>query len=139
MNLVVGILITSLYIQAIYGDPVTRNTQLHALWIETQIGGYSITFVENGGTPIPDDLTNQTAIPDPLPSISKTGLTFAGWRWGNSSTAVAVTPGDNQYMQTQQFISIFTGTTYNITYMLMGSGGTNSPYNPTCVMAQVVQ
>ena len=30
--------------QAIYGDPVTRNTQLHALWIETQIGGYSITF-----------------------------------------------------------------------------------------------
>ena len=31
----------------------------------------------------PDNLTYQTAIPDPLPSI-KAGFTFAGWRWGNT-------------------------------------------------------
>ena len=74
---------------------------------------------------INDDLTNQTAIPDPLPSISKAGFTFAGWRWGNSSTAVAVTPGEPIHADATIY-AIFTGTTYNITYML--DGGTNSPY-----------
>ena len=81
MNLVVGIIDDEFTSQALTSDPVTRNTLLRALWIETQIGGYSITFVANGGTPEPDNLTFQVAIPDPLPSISKAGFTFAGWRW----------------------------------------------------------
>ena len=77
MNLVVGIIDDEFTSQALTGDPITGNTILHALWIETQIGGYSITFVANGGTPEPDNLTYQTAIPDPLPSLVN-GFTFAG-------------------------------------------------------------
>ena len=101
--------------QALTGDPITGNTLLRALWIETQIGGYSITFVENGGTPIPNDLTSQTAIPDPLPSISKTGFTFVGWRWGNSSTAVAVDPGEPIYADATIY-AVFTKDGYTIVY-----------------------
>lgn len=111
--------------QVVAGDPITANTALYALWIGTQRGGYSITFVANGGTPIPDDLTNQTAIPDPLPSISKTGLTFDAWRWGNSSTAVAVVPGEPIYADATIYAK-WVADLYDITYNSNG-GSAVSP------------
>lgn len=111
--------------QALTGDPITANTALYALWIGTQRGGYSITFVANGGTPIPADLTNQTAIPDPLPSISKTGLTFDAWRWGNSSTAVAVVPGEPIYADATIYAK-WVDNLYDITYNSNG-GSAVSP------------
>ena len=40
--------------------------------------GYSITFEENGGTSV-TDLTEQTALPDPLPATTKANNVFAGW------------------------------------------------------------
>ena len=40
--------------------------------------GYSITFEEYGGTSV-TDLTEQTALPDPLPIPTKEGYTFVGW------------------------------------------------------------
>ena len=40
--------------------------------------GFSITFEENGGTSV-TDLTEQTALPDPLPTPTKEGYTFVGW------------------------------------------------------------
>ena len=39
---------------------------------------YSITFEENGGTSV-TDLTEQTALPDPLPTPTKSGYTFVAW------------------------------------------------------------
>ena len=39
---------------------------------------YSITFVENGGT-TQTDLTEQTALPNPLPTPTKIGYTFVNW------------------------------------------------------------
>ena len=101
--------------QALTSDPITGNTILHALWIETQIGGYSITFVANGGTPEPDNLTYQTAIPDPLPSISKAGFTFAGWRWGNTLQSVLVTPGELIYADATIY-AMFTKVGFTIVY-----------------------
>jgi len=101
--------------QALTGDPITGNIILHALWIETQIGGYSITFVANGGTPEPDNLTYQTAIPDPLPSISKAGFIFAGWRWGNTSESALVTPGELIYADATIY-AVFTKDGYTIVY-----------------------
>jgi len=111
--------------QALTGDSITSNTQLYALWIEAQIGGYSITFVANGGTPIPDNLTNQTAIPDPLPSLSRTGLTFDGWRWGNSSAAVAVVPGEPIYADATIYAKWIVNL-YNITYNSNGGSAVSS-------------
>ena len=40
--------------------------------------GFSITFEENGGT-TQTDLTEQTALPDPLPIPTKENHTFVGW------------------------------------------------------------
>ena len=38
--------------------------------------GYSITWVENGGTPEQTDLTNQNYLPSVLPALYKTGYVF---------------------------------------------------------------
>ena len=118
----------SLSAQALTDDPISANTILYAKWIETQIGGYSITFETNGGTPVPTNLTNQVAIPDPLPSISKSGFTFVGWKWGNTTNAGDVTPGEPIYADATIY-AVFTGANYNITYVL--NGGTNNPNNPS--------
>ena len=61
----------SLSAQALTDDPISANTILYAKWIETQIGGYSITFETNGGTPVPTNLTNQVAIPCSAPLTNR--------------------------------------------------------------------
>ena len=53
---------------------------------------YSITFVENGGT-TQTDLTEQTALPTPLPTPTKSGYTFVNWYYDSSFTQKA-TAGD---------------------------------------------
>ena len=40
--------------------------------------GYTITFEENGGTSV-TDLSEQTALPNPLPTPTKSGYTFVAW------------------------------------------------------------
>lgn len=63
-------------------------------WLEanaTQIQtGYSITYHSDGGTPTPGDLTGQTNLPSPLPTISKSGYTFDGWYLDSSFQTPAV-------------------------------------------------
>ncbi len=54
--------------------------------------GYSITFEENGGTTV-TDLTNQTALPNPLPIPTKENHTFLGWYYNSAFTQIA-NPGD---------------------------------------------
>ena len=50
--------------------------------------GYSITFEENGGTTV-TDLTEQTALPNPLPTPTKSGYTFLGWYYESNFTTQA--------------------------------------------------
>ena len=45
--------------------------------------GFSITFEENGGTSV-TDLSEQTVLPNPLPTPTKSGYTFAGWYYDAS-------------------------------------------------------
>ena len=53
------------------------------------MAGFSITFEENGGTSV-TDLTEQTALPDPLPTPTKANNVFAGWYLDSSFTQKAV-------------------------------------------------
>lgn len=46
---------------------------------EYLVEGYSVTYHANGGTPEPENLTGQTNLPSPLPTIAKDGHVFEGW------------------------------------------------------------
>lgn len=54
--------------------------------------GFSVTFEENGGSTV-TDLTEQTALPSPLPTTTKANHVFAGWYYDNLFTQKA-TAGD---------------------------------------------
>ena len=54
--------------------------------------GYSITFEENGGTSV-TDLSEQTALPNPLPTPTKENYIFHGWYYDSDFTNRAF-PGD---------------------------------------------
>lgn len=56
----------------------------------TDLTGYSITYHANGGLPIPQDLTEQTELPTPLPVVSKSGYRFMGWYTDSTFTTQAV-------------------------------------------------
>ena len=47
--------------------------------------GYTITFEENGGSTV-TDLTEQTALPTPLPIPTRPGYTFLGWYYDSDFT-----------------------------------------------------
>ena len=51
--------------------------------------GFSITFEENGGTTV-TDLTEQTNLPDPMPTPTKANNVFAGWYYDALFTQKAV-------------------------------------------------
>jgi uncharacterized repeat protein (TIGR02543 family) len=51
--------------------------------------GYTITFEENGGT-TQTDLTEQTNLPNPLPTPTKSGYTFRGWYYDSDFTSEAL-------------------------------------------------
>ncbi len=55
---------------------------------EEYIAGYSITFEENGGTE-QTDLSDVTALPDPLPIPTKAHHVFTGWYYDNLFTQKA--------------------------------------------------
>lgn len=77
----------------IYGGADATNTSCIS-WIQsnaTQIlPGYSITYHANGGTPEPTNLTEQTNLPSPLPTISKPNFSFDGWYTDSTFTTPAV-------------------------------------------------
>ena len=50
---------------------------------------YTITFVTNGGSEV-DPMTEQTALPNPLPETTRSHYTFAGWYTDEGCTQAAV-------------------------------------------------
>ena len=72
-------------IEAFTDDPLTSDVTLYAKWV---LNTYTIIFEENGGT-TQTDLTEQTALPDPLPTPTKSGYSFLGWYYDSDFTIEA--------------------------------------------------
>lgn len=61
---------------AVAGSTLTGDTILYAKWVNA----YKVTFISKlDGTTAPEALTNVTALPNPLPTISTSGYVFEGW------------------------------------------------------------
>ncbi len=56
-----------------------RDITLYAIWTKVTVSEYTITFDENGGSAV-SDITYTTNDTKTLPSTSKTGYTFQGWK-----------------------------------------------------------
>ena len=56
--------------------------------VVTNITGYKVTFVTNGGTSV-TDLTDIKSLPNPLPTTTKSGYTFNGWFYESNFTTQA--------------------------------------------------
>lgn len=55
--------------------------------------GHTITYNCNGGSPCPNDMTNQTELPGTLPVLTKNGSTFDGW-YKDANFTTAATAGE---------------------------------------------
>ena len=91
----------------VIGNAYTTNTQVRINSITVTLAGdftgysttcevatpdletYTITFVTNGGTTV-DQLSEQTALPNPLPETTRTHYNFAGWYTDEGCTQAAV-------------------------------------------------
>jgi uncharacterized repeat protein (TIGR02543 family) len=73
-------------------DVSSTHGGMNPSWEEFVPSGYSITFEENGGTSV-NDLIYQTALPNPLPTPTKSGYTFVNWYYDSAFTQKA-TAGD---------------------------------------------
>ncbi|MDE6584470.1 MAG: InlB B-repeat-containing protein, partial [Anaeroplasmataceae bacterium] len=69
--------------QAVAGSSLTANATLYAKWTKKDtpapVEKYSVTYVINGHGEQPSNLTDQTKLPDTLPTLSAEGWTFGGW------------------------------------------------------------
>lgn len=89
----------------------------------TEPSTFTVTYNTNGGTTI--DETSGTTLPDPLPTTTKTGYTFAGW-YTNSELTIAATAGAAITQNTILYAK-WTVNTYTISFDLKGgTDGTES-------------
>lgn len=100
----------------------------HAFYWEALPPSYSITFEENGGSTV-TDLTEQTALPSPLPTPTKSGYTFLGWYYDSSFTQKA-TAGDELTADVTLYAK-WELTTYTITYNTNGGSSVPQTSNAT--------
>jgi len=105
--------------QAYAGDELEDDVTLYAKWI---LNTYTITFEENGGTSV-TDLSEQTVLPNPLPTPTKSGYTFLGWYYDSSFTNTAVA-GDPLTSDVTLYAK-WELNTYTITYN--SNGGSSIP------------
>jgi uncharacterized repeat protein (TIGR02543 family) len=90
--------------------------------VSGSVSGFNITFEENGGSE-QTDLTEQTALPNPLPTTTKTGYTFVGWYYDSDFTTQAYA-GD----ELEDDVTLYAKwilNTYTITYN--SNGGSSVP------------
>ena len=88
--------------------------------------GYSVTYVENGHGATQTDLTGQTALPNPLPTLSESGWIFGGW-FTNEGLTVAAVAGASISANTTLYAKWTEDTSvtkYEVTYNLGGASGT---------------
>lgn len=71
-------------------ETYVKTDVAYTLTIEESVVRVSITFVENGGEPEITDLTEQTNLPNPLPTITKAGYNFGGWYTDENFQTLAV-------------------------------------------------
>lgn len=91
-------------------------------WEVVPPSGYSITFEENGGTSV-TDLSGQTALPNPLPTTTKSGYTFVNWYYDSAFTQIA-NPGDTIESNVTLYAK-WQLNTYTVTYN--SNGGSSIP------------
>ena len=106
------------------GDTLSGNVILYAKWI---LNTYSITFEENGGSTV-TDLTEQTNLPSPLPTTTKSGYTFNGWYYESNFTTQA--QASDTLSANVTLYAKWTLNTYTITFEENG-GSSVSPITET--------
>lgn len=75
-----------------YSSTSQANSQSTIQLYSVGPSGYTISYTCNGGTPCPSQATEQTVLPNPLPTVTQSGYTFAGW-YTDSNFGTAATPG----------------------------------------------
>lgn len=90
--------------------------------------GYSITYEENGGSTV-TDLTEQTALPSPLPTTTKSGYTFMGWYYDDDFTTQAY--AEDELEDDVTLYAKWILNTYTITYNTNGGSSVSQTSNAT--------
>ena len=88
--------------------------------------GYSVTYVENGHGANQTDLTGQTALPNPLPTLSESGWIFGGWFTDNGTFETAAVAGASLSANATLYAKWTEDpgvTKYSVTYALNGPSG----------------
>ncbi len=102
----------------------SKNSELGSIFrwedLAPTPSGYTITYEENGGT-TQTDLTEQTALPTPLPTTTKSGYTFKGWYYDSGFTNEAF--ADDPLTTDVTLYAKWELNTYTITYN--SNGGTS--------------
>ena len=68
----------------------TGDITIYALFTLSETG-YSLTWVENGGTPEQTDVTNQNYLPSVLPALYKATYIVKGW-YKDEALTIAAAP-----------------------------------------------
>lgn len=113
---------------------ITQATTLYAIWKYTL---YNVSYNTNGGNTISATLY-VNALPNPLPTPTKTGYNFLGWFYDSAFTTLAVAGQaiDNDivlYAKWQQLQE----PTYTITYDTMGGEPIPQQYNMRALPSQL--
>ena len=108
------------------------NRRIQKLTV-TYDSGYTITYNTNGGTAVSS--TTGTKLPNPLPTTTKTGYTFAGW-YTNSALTAAATAGATINAD----ITLYAKWTANkYTVKFNGNGNTDGSMNDQSFTYDVAQ
>jgi uncharacterized repeat protein (TIGR02543 family) len=67
----------------IFDNIVTQNTILYAKWTENPPGYFTVTFVSNGGTEVPDQTVIEGAKAIQPQGVTRSGYTLEGWYTDN--------------------------------------------------------
>ena len=85
--------------------------------------GFSVTFEENGGTTV-TDLTEQTALPNPLPTPTKENHTFLGWYYDSDFTTQAI--ANDEITENVTLYAKWQINTYTVTFYSNGGSSISS-------------
>ncbi len=99
------------------GTKIDKDTELYGIWKKI---GYKIIFHENGHGVKPDDLEDESEIPENLPELEEDGYDFIGWAKSEGSRTV-VTPG-TRISKDLDLYAIWEEETYSVTYDSNGLG-----------------